>query len=207
LAKFAKEQIQEGTMNYGKLLVSVLVVSAFCFAFTGCGGVTRYIVAGNETKPLYLQNNIHVQEKEGHYIGSYANWTEPASGHIVIPVNSVVDVEYGRTRFYIIEKSTGRKLVMEYNEDKMQMGIDQYLKYIVSPSPVGLETFSEVDRKGIAGGKAYMGMSKNGVRIALGYPARHRTPSLDSNAWVYWRGRFGTLTIYFDNTEKVEGIR
>jgi hypothetical protein len=194
-------------MNYGKFFVLVLVISALCFALTGCGGVTRYIVAGNESKPLYLQNNIHVQEKEGRYKGSYANWTEPASGHIFIPVNSVVDVEYGRKSFYITEISTGRKLVMEYNEGKMQMGLDQYLKYIVSPSPVGLETLSEVDRKGIASGRPYTGMSKNGVRIALGYPARHRTQSLDSNAWVYWRGRFGTLTIYFDNTGKVEGIR
>jgi hypothetical protein len=194
-------------MNYRKLLVLVLVLSALCFAFTGCGGVTRYIAAGNESRPLYLQNNIHVQEKDGYYKGSYANWTEPASGHIFIPVNSVVDVEYGRASFYITEISTGRKLEMEYNEANMQMGIDQYLKYIVSPSPVGLETFSEVDRKGIAGGKAYVGMSKNGVRIALGYPARHRTPSLESSTWVYWRGRFGTLNIYFDNIGKVEGIR
>ena len=104
------DQIQEGTMNYRKLFVSVLVISALCFAFTGCGGVTRYVVAGNESKPLYLQNNIHVQEKEGHYKGSYANWTDPATGHIFIPVNSVVEIEYGRAGFYIIEKNTGRKI-------------------------------------------------------------------------------------------------
>jgi hypothetical protein len=194
-------------MNYRKLFVSVLIISALCFVFTGCGGVTRYIMAGNESKPLYLQNNIHVQEKEGHYKGSYANWIEPAFGHIFIPVNSVVDVEYGRASFYITEKSTGRKLVMEYNEDRMQMGIDQYLKYIVSPLPVNLESLSEIDRKGIVGGKAYIGMSKNGVRIALGYPARHRTASLDSSTWVYWRGRFGAFAIDFDNAGKVERIR
>ena len=91
---------------------------------------------------------------------------------------------------------------MEYNEGRMQMSIDQYLKYIVSPSPVSLEAFSEIDRKGIADGKAYMGMSKDGVRIALGYPARHRTPSLDSSTWVYWRNRFGTRAINFRQWRK-----
>lgn len=194
-------------MNYRNLFVLVLIISALCFVFTGCGGVTRYVVAGNESKPLYLQNNIHVQEKEGHYKGSYANWTEPPSGHIFIPVNSVVEVEYDRRGFYIIEKRTGRTLEMEYDEDRMKISIDQYLKYIVSPSPVNLEVFSEIDRKGIGDGKAFTGMSKNGVRIALGYPARHRTLSLDSNTWVYWRGRFGTRAIDFDNAGKVEHIR
>ena len=28
-------------------------------------------------------------------------------------------------------------------------------------------------------------MSKDGVRIALGYPAVNRTPSLNSSTWVY----------------------
>ena len=41
-------------------------------------------------------------------------------------------------------------------------------------------------------------MTKNGVRIALGYPAAHRTPSLENNSWIYWHNRFGTKVIEFD---------
>ena len=38
-----------------------------------------------------------------------------------------------------------------------------------------LETFPKLTAKGITDGKAYVGMSKDGVRIALGYPAVNRT--------------------------------
>lgn len=165
------------------------------------------MVAGNESKPLYLQNNFHGQEKEGQLRGSYANWTEPAFGHVFIPVNSAVEIEYDRRGFYIIEKKTGRQKEIEYNDRNMGFDVDEYLKYIVAPSPVVLENFSEIDRKGIADGKAYIGMSKEGVRVALGYPARHRTTSLSNDTWIYWRGRFGTRAVDFDKTGKVAVIR
>jgi hypothetical protein len=52
--------------------------------------------------------------------------------------------------------------------------------------------------KGIEEGKAYPGMTREGILTALGYPATHRTPSLDAGTWVYWTNRFGTLAVEFD---------
>jgi outer membrane protein assembly factor BamE (lipoprotein component of BamABCDE complex) len=46
-------------------------------------------------------------------------------------------------------------------------------------------------------------MSKDGVRIALGYPAIHRTPSLDSDTWTYWHHRHRRALIQFDEDGKV----
>jgi outer membrane protein assembly factor BamE (lipoprotein component of BamABCDE complex) len=62
---------------------------------------------------------------------------------------------------------------------------------------------SEVDRHGIEAGKALPGMSKQGVTIALGYPAKHKTPSLESNEWVYWTSAHDPITINFDQSGKV----
>ena len=83
---------------------------------------------------------------------------------------------------------------------------EQYLAIITSPTPVQLDAFSELDRKGISEGRAYVGMSKSGVMAALGYPAAHRTPSPDGNTWVYWKNRFKTFVVQFDDRGLVMGI-
>jgi hypothetical protein len=49
--------------------------------------------------------------------------------------------------------------------------------------------------------------SEIGIRMALGYPAAHRTPSLDSTDWVYWIDRFRTMLVQFSSSGIVIGIR
>jgi outer membrane protein assembly factor BamE (lipoprotein component of BamABCDE complex) len=87
------------------------------------------------------------------------------------------------------------------------MNEDQYIDLITSSQPVKLDDLSEVDRKGIKDGKVYEGMTKDGVRIALGYPAAHQTPSLNENTWVYWTNRFKSFKIEFDENRKVTKIQ
>jgi len=194
-------------MNNKKLIVTMIVLSSLCFGLQGCGS-RHYMEANSGSIILFLKNNIHTQQRSDKYSGSYANWTEPAFGHVIIPVNTVVGIEYvGDRYFFISDKNTGKKIEVEYNDKNMGMNIQEYLKLITAREPVSLRSFSDIDREGIADGKAYLGMSKEGVRVALGYPARHRTASLDSNTWIYWRGRFGTRAIDFDNLGKVERIR
>ena len=101
-----------------------------------------------------------------------------------------------------------REVFYEFNSSNMG-GIDfsEYLELISSSSLTSLEHLSQLDRKGISEGKVYEGMTKEGVRIALGYPARHRTPSLESDTWIYWRNRFRTLAVEFGQNGKVSLIR
>jgi outer membrane protein assembly factor BamE (lipoprotein component of BamABCDE complex) len=87
------------------------------------------------------------------------------------------------------------------------MSVDEYIQLIASPTIVSLDKLSNTDRKGIKAGKVYSGMTKQGVRVALGYPAVHRTPSLEDNTWIYWRNRFQTIAIEFDQSGKVVHIR
>jgi hypothetical protein len=44
-------------------------------------------------------------------------------------------------------------------------------------------------------------MTKEGVARAIGYPAEHATPSLDSDTWRYWMESTasGTMQITFEN--------
>jgi hypothetical protein len=53
------------------------------------------------------------------------------------------------------------------------------------------------DQKGIDSGKVLEGMTKQGVVFAIGYPPAHRTPSLDSDVWTYWKNRWATFEVHF----------
>jgi hypothetical protein len=172
--------------------------------FFGYGTYT--LCAANDIR--YLRNNVHVQEhKHEEYRASYANWTDPGKNHIIIPVNTPVTVGSFRRGFAIITQDSRKKILFEYDETRMRMGEDQYIGLITSTQPVKIDDLSEIDQKGIKDGKAHIGMTKDGVRIALGYPAVHQTPSLNENTWVYWTNRFKSFKIEFDENGKVKKIQ
>ena len=161
---------------------------------------------GGETV-RYLKCNIHYQQHGHDAKASYANWTDPGTGHAILPVNTQIQIGTFRGGFSIIALPSKQEILFEYDEKNMRMGIEQYIALITAPTPVKLDAFSEQDQKGIAEGRAYVGMSKKGVMAALGYPAMHRTPSLDANTWVYWTNRFKTFAVEFDDKGLVNNIR
>lgn len=157
---------------------------------------------------VYLKNNIHAQQGNRDIKASFANWTDPGAGHIIIPVNTAVIVDsspstFRRSVFSFTVHDSKKTVMMEYNEKMMGMSIDDYLKLITSPDPVVLDKLSAADQKGIKDGKASIGMTKDGVRMALGYPAVHMTPTLEDNKWTYWTNRFKSVVVEFDSSGKV----
>lgn len=61
----------------------------------------------------------------------------------------------------------------------------------------------KAERKNIKNGTIAVGMSKDAVVMAYGYPPSHKTPTLDSNMWTYWRDRFRRVFVYFENGKVV----
>jgi hypothetical protein len=155
----------------------------------------------------YLKNNIHAQVGGHDTKASYASWTDPGAGHIIVPVNTQVKFNAFRRGITVTILSDNRLIYLEYNASYMGMSEDEYINLISSTTPISLQNLSELDQKGINEGKAFEGMSKDGVKIALGYPVTHRTPSLESSTWVYWKNRFNTLAVEFDENGKVKSIR
>ena len=154
---------------------------------------------------VYLAVNIHYQVHSHDNKASYANWTDPGEGHKILAVNTPVKIErWGRRGFKIIDMNTNTVVLFEYNKKRMEIPIEKYLQIITSPAKESLDNLSEADKKGIREGKLVYGMSKKGVMMALGYPATHRTPSLDSNTWVYWTNRFTTFEVNFNDKGLVQ---
>jgi hypothetical protein len=185
-----------------KMIIGFILCCSFFLVPAGCGGSSH---KGDTVAPMFLKNNIHAQQQKDELKASYANWTDPGAGHVIIPVNTPVTVRTAR-RDLEISTQDNKNIYFEFDADRMGMSNEQYINLITSPQPVNLDNLSAADRKGIKDGKAYKGMTKEGVRIALGYPAVHKTPSLDSNTWYYWTNRWRSIEVEFDKTGKVSKV-
>ncbi len=177
-----------------------LMLGSFIVACCGCGS-TR-MSAANEDRDLYSKYNLHFISERGKNKASYANYTQGV-GHDMLPYNSKIRVEYFGREIGLVDVKTGRRIELEFHPGRMGMSAKQYIDLIMSPTPVSYDTLSAVDQQGIQAGKAIIGMSKQGVLVALGYPAKHRTPSLDANSWIYWKNRIDNYAVEFDGNGKV----
>lgn len=197
-------------MRGKRLIFSTIIVLAATLICSGMPGL-----ASAETR--YLKNNIHYQGRPDRggamvYRGSYANYVDPGAGHEILPVNSEVEISVTSRGFrgrqlLIVDVKTGRRIYFEYNERNMRLSMLEYMDLISSTNKTSLNGLSSKDQRGVKDGRAYKGMTKKGVRIALGYPARHRTPSLENYEWVYWIDRFRTMLVRFNNKEVVTEVR
>ncbi|MCD6580257.1 MAG: hypothetical protein J7K90_00510 [Desulfuromusa sp.] len=159
--------------------------------------------------PRFNKYNIHTQGKDAtNFKASYANYTDPGAGHVIIPVGTEIQITKQGWRGFVFTYDSGsKKVTFEYQKKRMGMSMDEYIELITSPKPVSYPGFSKQDKKGIADGKAYKGMTRKGVMAALGYPAVHKTPSLDAKTWIYWANRFRTIGVDFNDQGKVSQVR
>ncbi|TPH15102.1 outer membrane protein assembly factor BamE [Litorilituus lipolyticus] len=69
-----------------------------------------------------------------------------------------------------------------------------------------VKQLSQLDQDGIKKGKPLVGMSKEGILLAMGRPPIHATPDLEGNSWTYWINKWARNIIEFDENGKVKEI-
>ena len=180
-----------------------LLSCLFLLVCWGCGGSAVKTESGS----LYTRYNLHYVAQKGNNVASYANFTD-YPGHSFLPYNTEVEAKYWKRGFRIIAADTGKVILFTYKSKNMGgMRGSDYLDLILSPAPVSYTGLTAEDEQGIQQGKALVGMTKQGVMIALGYPAKHYTPSLEEDTWAYWKGRLGEpRRVQFDGSGKVISI-
>ncbi|MBN2417997.1 MAG: hypothetical protein JXL81_01325 [Deltaproteobacteria bacterium] len=185
-------------------LLSILIMLTTCILVNPLVSESRneFIIEG----PVYTKVNIHYQDNGKDCKASYANYTNPGAGHMILPVNTPVQIKNWKRGFIVVNTESNVEIFFEFNSKNMQMTADDYLGKITSTSKVDLGKLSDKDKKGVEEGKASSGMTKNGVMMALGYPATHKTPSPDSNRWIYWANRFKTIAVTFNDQGIVSDI-
>ncbi len=159
---------------------------------------------------VYNRFNIHYYSrgeapKPVTYAASYANYIQSPT-HVLLPYNTKLRVGKARGGFALTVVDSGIEIRFEYDATRMAMTQEAYLDLITSATPVDYPNLSGPDQEGVKQGTALVGMTKEGIKVALGYPATHKTPSLDANAWVYWKNRFATTTVSFDANGLVTSV-
>lgn len=198
-------------MRTKTLLTALAAIVILVSGLQGCAGMSAGSAPYENYTNVYLQNNIHgytrVSRGNTEYLASYANYVQPDSGHFFIPLNTPVSIGRWRGGFTMTRQDDGQLVYFEYRAANMGgMSVEEYLNLITGPQKVSLSGLGATDVKGIKEGRALKGMTKKGVRMAWGYPARHKTPSLDDDVWTYWRNRWVMKTVTFSNG-KVTDVR
>lgn len=80
-------------------------------------------------------------------------------------------------------------------------------KWLVEADPrERLATFPPAVRDAITDGRVEVGMTREQVLMALGYPPTHRTASLAMTTWTYWYNRWFSYQVQFNGAGVVTAV-
>lgn len=164
------------------------------------------------SQPQVLPENIHVS---GTYYTQFALQFE--KGHFrttnyrtgtLLPINSKVTL-------LDINKKVIKVKIEDFQHDLIvknapkHVGGDAYFYFdkLFAQQKVNLAKFTSEERAFIEKGKVGVGMRKDAVIAAVGYPPSHATPSLSYDNWTYWKTSWGDkLIVNFKNDKVVKVV-
>ena len=96
----------------------------------------------------------------------------------------------------------GQDIILRNIPKYTGVGIDELAKRYFSKTKVDLSKFTKDEQKAIRLAQVVKNMSKDAVVVSLGVPPSHATPTLEMPQWKYWKTRWKTFLINFDQNEK-----
>jgi hypothetical protein len=140
---------------------------------------------------------------DGNWI-SDINYEE--SGKSIIPMGTPVRFKsMGRNR---VEIEIGGKTQYLGNDYSRDLSLDVFAqRYIVARNPKDLlATMPPRIREAVNSAKVTIGMTREQVVMAVGYPVSSETPSLNAPAWKFWLWSFSPFTVHFDSQGRVNRV-
>jgi outer membrane protein assembly factor BamE (lipoprotein component of BamABCDE complex) len=145
---------------------------------------------------LYAQSNLQLQKGKlvpvNYRTGS------------MIPIGTVVKVlDKGKSAYECITDGGVEFTFLPHKQ--IRQPIDQVFKLFVSnedPRP-RINKLSASDQALVKKGALERGMSRDAVLLSIGPPPSHKTPSLESSTWMYWKSKFATFKVIFGDDGKV----
>lgn len=164
-----------------------------CLAMVmGCAGGSKLESPLAQEKNVKTLVNLHPDEAHGRLYS--ANFQEPG----LIPRCSDVTIKsITDKRLVFTVNSTGREYLYIMHKTNVDPW-EQHLAKVFGTTCTPSDGMSDIDQKGIKAGRAMVGMSKQGVIDAIGYPPTVLNP-MDADTWTYWRNRWATFRVVFEN--------
>ena len=184
----------------------VLATALTAAVGAGCRSTTLVDAGGNEIRPggrAFTLANIHVRKN----VGTSVNRQYPE----MVKVCTEVEVfELGRKRMGFRLPGRPGDYYFKYHKVAGEPFGQNLARYFGTRCPQDqIARMSRIDQYGIEQGRPFIGMTRQGITIAMGPPPKRRTPNFSDYSWLYWAGRRGYLTVKFDpsgHLHSVEGL-
>ena len=151
----------------------------------------------------------------GEYYTTTNMWFEKANnffstnfhmGHMIPAGTKVVIDKYRGSKITFTEVKTGTTRTYENIKKHSKINLRQLFDRAFSKiNPLGPEgpfsKFTSEEKDNIKQGVIQEGMSKEATIMAYGYPPAHRTETLDSDSWIYWKSRGRRVGVYFSDNK------
>lgn len=124
---------------------------------------------------------------------------------VLVPVNTEVAFVKARGNDIIVTFPGGQELWIQNIGDYSGENLDGIFTRTFSKEKTDLSAFTEEEQNMIKTGEVKQGMRKSAVIVALGCPPKHKTPTLESPEWRYWRNRVSSFIVRFDD-DKVANV-
>lgn len=178
--------------------LSMLIMAiGLSFLISGCGAAKL----SPEVQKTFDTNATMYTTKNMHYnISRTTNLvvTTNYQRGVLIPVNSKVTMADVNSR-QIVFMLGNKRITLKNNAKHTGLGISDIAAEYFSVKKVNLSKFTSTERKAIKSASILKGMSKDAVLISLGRPPITRTPDLTMDTWVYWKNRWITFAVNFQN--------
>jgi hypothetical protein len=171
-------------------------------AALGVAAVAFVLPAAAQTEPAigFTCCNLHY---DGDWI-SDANW----SNLPMIPAGTPIRIKSWGFNNRAYAEIGGREYRIGHDYGRAQESLETYVyKLVVRENPKKrIDGYRKEIRVAIAAGRVVPGMTREQVLIAAGFPATHRTPSLDAPVWNYWSSRVSRYEVHWNAKGTVQSI-
>jgi hypothetical protein len=185
-------------MNTMKNMLSTLTLAVAGLVMSWSAGADD--LAG---KSMYVQTNIWYDKPMKILATNYH------VGSMIAPGTKVTIEEIDEERIVFKDDAgTKYRIVIELKHNNVPgPKLAERLFSADDPMAGRFKNFTKEEQDNIKAGYVVKGMSKEAVLMAYGYPPTIRTPNIESNIWTYWKNRWVTQIIRFDDKGKVSDIQ
>ncbi len=185
-------------MHRGLLIVMALVAGCATQRSTTPGEASPFSSGRGQTLV-----NLHPDNEHSRLYA--ANFQQAG----LIPVCSDVEyLKFGRKALKFRVVSTGRDYEYMYHKAAAEPLREHLARFFGPTCPREvIESLPQLDQQGIREGRALVGMTRQGVILAMGHPPRRANPDPNASSFLYWKSRFNRVEIQFDANGLVSAIR
>jgi hypothetical protein len=158
--------------------------------------------------------------KKGDKLQALANLHPDLNRHLLYTINYQLPSLIPVCADVTVTEVHGKSLYFLYQEQEFELKYDSFSKdagvsfqkaaqTYLGPAcdKAKMQTLGKLDQEGIRIGRPKVGMTREGVLFAMGRPPFHVNPNLDVPEWHYWKNRFATELVEFDEQGKVIEIQ